>query len=523
MSRIPDPKTIISSDAFKVWCESTDNYLKSFENELIQRIAKAQRRYFSRPRIMQALAPLEFLQQLKEKRLYPLVDPGKLKDKCLLFAPVSNSHIENLCRGKHAYTAKGHRLSVRLSRSLVFVEREKELSRYFGEDVNSTLVKEYYLPDLSFPFLPYSRKFLELELIGQYSPHDENFVREHFSAGDLLLQGGQTASDLNITKSLIPVWNVYSRKVTLGIQVGQTEKGSYVWHPGKKDEDFKEDDILIIHRALDRQGNPVKFTWRDRCLESELKPHVVECSNIKEVNQVPGILSYPVIGSKQPDIVGNFWYRTFLQSASLTQRDLDFLLSLLPETRGSLRRTEIQVENCSDSKFNDFVSQSRAFYDYLWYLDFGDMTRELGKRAMKVLSIHFEAAESDPKELDFLLEERANYFASICKLHLPMNIECKGYLRNDKNPTYTASVESQSIHGGISRDQAGEPERYYHEDYVQTSKHASIPIIHRRAESGSREPPQIGGRVSTDWRGIRGAITEAISRILTRIEEKLRR
>jgi hypothetical protein len=441
MSRVPDPKDIISSDAFKVWCEATDEYVKTFENELIQRIAKAQRRHFSRPRILQALAPLEVVHHLEAKNFYPLVDPRDLKDKCLLFAPISNSRIESLCRGEHAYIAKEHRLSVRLRRSLVFVERERELLRYFGEDADSTLAKRYYLPDLSFPFLPYSRKFLELELTGQHSPLDEHYVREQFSAGDLLLASGQTASELNITRSSIPIWNILSKKQSLGSQVGyQAETGRYVWHPSENDEDFRNEHLLIIHRAHDKMGNSVKFTWRDRRLESELQPRVIEYSIIKEVSQIPEILSHPVVGSEQPDARDNFWYRTFLQSASLTQRDLDFLLNLLPETRGKLRRTEIQLEDCNESMFSDFVSHSRPFFDYLWYLDFGDMTRQLGKRAMKVLSIHFEAAESAPEKLDFLLEDRANYFTSICKLHLPMNIECRGYLRDEKDPINKVSA-----------------------------------------------------------------------------------
>jgi hypothetical protein len=432
MPRLPEPKTTIeTSHAFMSWCGDVLEYLKSFEDKLSERIAEDQLHKSFLPRILQGVAPEKERDQLANKNFYPLEVPKK--DIIFLFSPLSNSEIEKISLQEHAYDLDGKSLQVKLNRSHVFIDREKDFSCHLGDEGASTYAKEIFLPDLSFPFLPYSRKFLDVQIMSEVTPIEKSRFLSDFSLDNLVLQGGHTARDLKMETGLIPYWNMLTKKENVGSGVSGME-GLFRWSiPPEEDKnaDLRKGSPHIVHRALREDGTPAPITFRDPCFESQWEFKYIYYSIIREINTIPtDMFNYPVLGSQELNLKDSFWYRNFLQSAKLTQRDIDFFLNLLPEVkRGFYRSKPVFVENCSGERLKEMMGEKRKFNDYLWYLKSDELEEKTVLEEIKLMVIKLKASSIED-EMKFLLEDRINYFASICSLFLPMNFECIGYLQS---------------------------------------------------------------------------------------------
>lgn len=428
MSRFTDSKNVTNSEAFRSWCESAEAYIGNFENELIEKIATKLQPISKRPRIIQGLCPKPYIAQLEELGLFPMPLADEINDRNLFFAPLSESDIDSLCQGTHTLLHAGQQLPARLKRSKAYLNNEKELSCYFGDHMIAFWAKRNYLPDLGFPFLPYSRKFLQLELPQEVISDYHKSLTNGTILDKLRLQNGRLAAEAKLRADLVPVWNVRGQRLTVGPQVDSTEKGHHVWRPRSTDF-MNQGESHIVHRAFDRWGNPVSIIMNAGRIESELKFHTLELSTLHKVKHLPSIMTYPVEGAQTVNVSDNFWYRNFFQSMSLTRSDLDVLLRLLPETDSYLRIRSIELGRCSQSLFNRFKSHDRSFFDYLWYLEAAKQTSALTISDISVLELEFEPLKEKNGDDAFLLEDRANYFTSICKLHLPVTVECWGEVR----------------------------------------------------------------------------------------------
>ena len=426
-NRIPNPKSVINSTAFRIWCEAVKEQLDNIENTMIRRIAESQRREFTQPPIIQGLAPIEFASQLAEKWFFPMID---IKDFCkegLLFAPLSNTELEKLSGEIHTYRVENKRLPIKLVRSKIFFPLERRLSCHFGDEEASTWAKFTYLPDLSFPFLPYSRKFLSLELPKNFTSMEQKMIIEKFSPESLMLKDGRTGRDVGIANDLIPVWNVKSGNVTVGNRVSAASDGLYQWQPNANDSLY-EGDTYIIHCARDIAGNPVEICMSGGKFVSEFRFHRLEYSIIKEIDKFPSIFRYTVIGNEKIDAADNFWYRNYLQTTWITEKDIVQFLELIPVTRRTLKLVKIEMVDFSENDSRLFKYDDRKFFDHMWYIGRLDLETKFDFQSKKGISMHFEFLKNEDDNLFFIAEDIMNYFTSFCKLQMPDNTLCYSYL-----------------------------------------------------------------------------------------------
>jgi hypothetical protein len=423
---LPNPKTVINSKAFQIWCESVEEHLDNLENTMIRRIAEAQRREFTQPPIVQALAPIDFTSQLAEKWLFPMIDIKDFREKGLLFAPLSNTELDKLSGAKHTYRVDNKQFPVKLVRSKIFFPLERRLSCHFGNEEVAACAKFTYLPELSFPFLPYSRKFLELEFSGKLTSLEQKMIFENFSPESLVLQDGRTGKDVGIVNDLIPVWNVKSGNVTVGNRVSATPEGLYQWHPNANDSLY-EGDTYIIHCAKDVANNKVNIWMSGKRLVSEFRFHRLEYSIIKGINNFPSILRLPVVGNEKINATDNFWYRNYLQTTMLTEKDIVQLIEMIPATKGRFKLIKVELNDLSEYEFKNLNEINGPFLDFLWYL-YEDVGNQFSRKDMKTLLMFFKVTNEKDKFLDFIDEDIMCFFTSICKIHLPSNINCWGYL-----------------------------------------------------------------------------------------------
>lgn len=425
MKTLPNPDTIIRSDAFAAWCRSVNEYIENFEEQIIEKIADKRQPAFQRAAIVQGVCPKAFLAQLEELGLFPMPRADGHDTSILLFAPFPESKLEALSRSTHTLRYLDQQIPVRLQRSKAYLNNESELCCYFNDHMIEYWAKHEYLHDLSFPFLPYSRKFLELEI----SPEVKNNLVQNPDGTALLesliLNSGLPAREKKMSVDLVPVWNVRARRLTAGPQVSSTPEGLWVWQPRSGDilDQGKEH---IIHRAFDKAGNPVPVRMNQGRIESDLKFHTLEFSTIHEVKHLPSILTYPVVGTHKANTADNYWYRNFFQSISFTHSDLAILIQLLPETREYLRLSDVELVQCSQTVYDRLVSDERPFFDHLWYLGADRQTSSLGISGVRLLELALEPLKNDDEDGAFLIEDRVNYFASICNLYLPVGVGCWG-------------------------------------------------------------------------------------------------
>jgi hypothetical protein len=428
MPTLPNPDSVIRSDAFATWCRAVNDYIENFEDQIIEKIAEKRQPAFQRSGIVQGVCPRTFLAQLEEIGLFPMPRADESHAGLLLFAPLPESMLNTLCQGTHSLCYLDQQIQVRLKRSTAYLNSERELCCYFDDRMIEYWAKHEYLQDLCFPFLPYSRKFLELELPAAVK---NSLSREPDSTTIvqcLTLNDGRPANEAGMRVDLVPVWNVRARRLTAGPQVSRTGEGLYVWQP-------RSGDILdqgknhIIHRALDQHGNPVAVRMNQGRIESDLKFHTLEFSTIHDVQHLPSILTYPVVGTRKVNLADNYWYRNFFQSISFTHSDLAILLQLLPETKGYLHLARTELGQCSQTIYNKLVSDQRPFFDYLWYLDSDKQVSSPEISGVRLLELSLEPLVDKDKNGEFLLQDRVNYFVSVCRMYLPVILECWGGLR----------------------------------------------------------------------------------------------
>jgi len=424
----PTPDTIISSDAFMNWCEAVEEYVEAFSNDLCARIALEQRRGCRDFRIIQGLVRRRMISHAEELGFYPIKKAKELENKILLFAKLSESDINSLCEGTHSYVLDGRRVSVHLKRTDEFIKAEENLSRYFSDKAAAVWVKYDYLPHLTFPFLPYSRKFIEIEVGGERAPEDTIKIRSALNLDRFEFDAKTTFKAGSLRRDLLPVWNVFATSIVVGPQVLVDDDGTFFWQPRESDP-LRTKDIHVLHGAVDKRGNAIKINYSSGRLVSELRFHRIDFSVIETVESVPKFFDLPVVGEKEPSLTDHYWYRTFLQAAQLTKRDIGFLLDLVPETRGLFELVDIEVNPCSETQIDRMLSDERPFFDHLWYLRRDEPLRSLSLEEIKVLTIHLKPKASVSEAPAFLIEDLANYFASICALFLPMNFDCQGVIR----------------------------------------------------------------------------------------------
>jgi hypothetical protein len=428
MKTFPDHKAVIHSNAFASWCKASRDYFENFENQLLEKIAAARQPASQRPRIIQALCPSRFLAQLEEIGLFPMPQVEGKHTGLSLFAPLTESRLNTLCQGVHSLRYLDQQIPVRFKRNKAYLENEKELCCYFNDRMVEYWAKHEYLPDMSFPFLPYSRKFLDLELPAAFRNRLSQESNSSAIIENLILKDGLPAKEVKMRADLVPVWNVRARRLTTGPQVSSTADGLYVWQPRSGDI-LDQDKDHIIHRAFDRNHNQVAVRMNHGRIESDLKFHTLEFSTIYDVTHLPSILTHPVVGTKKINVADNYWYRNFFQSISFTHSDLAILLQLLPETKGYLRLAKIELGQCSETIYNQLVSDKRPFFDYLWYLGAGRQASSLGISGLRLLEMALEPLGDRDGDVAFLVEDRVNYFSSVCNLYSPVTVECWGAIQ----------------------------------------------------------------------------------------------
>jgi hypothetical protein len=191
MPPVPDEKDIITSDAFRSWCRAVNDYIQDFENRMIRKIAESRESPKRHAGVVQALCPKPFLSQLEDIGLFPMprynVDP----DTQLLFAPFSESKLSKLSKGNHYLRLNGQEIPVQLKRTHAFLENERKLFCYFNDHMVDYWAKHECLQDLRFPFLPYSRKFIEIEPVEGISDTFSNYDSQSNILETLIIQGNK--------------------------------------------------------------------------------------------------------------------------------------------------------------------------------------------------------------------------------------------------------------------------------------------------------------------------------------------
>jgi hypothetical protein len=422
MPRLPETSTIRDTAAFAHWAEAASAYIEQIETGMLHRVALEQREPIPSPRIRQTvLEPATFPGSFQDYRFFPMESPGEPTHH-LFFAQLAESEIVQLCRRIHSYrNAGGESIPVRFRRFQGYFGHERQLATHLGR-VDPVFNKQLHLPSLRFPFLPYTRKFLELvteagrPLPGPIYLHHVQLIDRPAGLKDRLVQG------------YVPVWNVVTSTKFLQHVDPQPDQ-RWTWQP--LPNDFESEVPVIIHEVRKRNAPPlppgtVRFA-DGRRIESNYAFDEIVYSEILEVPRVlPGAFdACPVVGAHIGEAVDLHWHRLFLQSMQLTRSDLYALLSMIPEVAGRFSIDRLSIEPATRDALD------RRFTDYLWYHERGLTADDSGASlpgTEQVLRIALKPWPHNETERDFLEEDRVHYFASICSLFLPFWMRVEGVL-----------------------------------------------------------------------------------------------
>ncbi len=429
----------VYSSAFLEWCQELDKGLARSEQRIASRIAESQRYHKPRPRVYEAVLPDSLKDKAAERGLYPIRDDPSDR-KVLLFAPLDTAEIESLEKGEHEYHSEdGGIVPLRLKRSSRFIEPERDFAAYFSHEGMASWAKREYLPLLTFPFLPYSRKFLDVEF-GAPDGQGAAQVPANLDLGRIVLEDGVTARDRGLLRDWQPFWNVFFTTTNVGAAVERDSGPNYSWRP-RADDPLSPGRLYVLHRAFDGGGKPVPIELREGAFVSDTKFMKLQFSvvgefsdeqfrNIEQLVEQRRIEErFSILGREDVGETELFWYRNFLQSLHITKKDVSFLLGLLPETRNRLTFWDSFLAKPSPQQYQGFVEKGRWFYDYLWYLGEAESFGHADPDTMRFLRLLFRRKKVPDREAA-LAGECANYMASICRQFLPPYFECRGFLED---------------------------------------------------------------------------------------------
>lgn len=426
MNKLPEPSTIKDSMAFVHWCEEAGRYIEQFETQVMQRVALEQRNPVKPPLVYQTVInPEQFPGVIQDFRFYKMPAAGEIAHgHNVLFAALSESNIEKLCRETHTFHIEGQDpLSVRFKRSSLFFDAEEKLVRRLGQ-IDPIYARQLHFSTLSYPFLPYTRKFVTMV------QENGQPVRAPFFLSQLALQPELVElREKLLGPGMCPVWNVLTDTKFVQ-QVEQPTPDRWIWQP--QESDFRYDVPPIIHAV--RKRNAPDFpagsvaVVEGRRIESAYAFDEIEYSEIETIPEnLPGTLTlYPVAGMSDADDRIQYWYRHFLQGFQLSRSDVAMLVHMLPATHGRFEVRELTVEPIKNTRENVFADD--RFKNHLWYLQRNQWLSGFSAEQIRVVSVQCVRTAFGEDNCDFLDEDRIHFLASVIEQHLPAGFMCRGIL-----------------------------------------------------------------------------------------------
>lgn len=423
----PSADHVDDSDAFSHWAEEMTQYLERIEESLVQQVALEQLSGGDGPLIHQGVVDIDkHGTTYRAHGFHPVLDDDAGQRSSRL-ARLSESALRSLCEGRHYYHHDGQRIPVYFRRSEQYLAREQDLSHFFGS-ARGLFAKQQFLPLLTFPFLPYHRKYVEVvDEEGQPVPVSRRLPRTLFPEKiELVDVPSETASSI-VHRTTRPVWNVSTSTMYVANQVHEAADGYWEWTP--QASDFRTDSTLIIHEVRKRglaDPIPSMHAGSDRIV-SRFEFDEIRFSEIEPLRAVPpaSLFLLPVVSHRALDRGALYWFRSFVQSFQLTRGDVEMLLSLVPVTRDRFRVLDIHATPCPSETSQDLSDGTFRFWDPLWYVR-PDRSAATGSANLTQLNLTLGLRPDAEARADLLDEDRVHFFAALCGLFLPAHVLCRG-------------------------------------------------------------------------------------------------
>ena len=445
MPELPDASQVFNSNDFSVWAREMEQYIALFEQVIAQKVAWQQtKKYAFRP-VLQTVINRKDLgfQQIGAEGFFEMkLDDLDVPGENLLFLPLSNDTIEELCRKNHIYfdSESSERHIFRFQRVESFVDQE-EIFRLSNAVSSSLNAKSRFLPNLSFPFLPYSRKFVRIvdeegKTLTLSRQLPKPLIASNITFEGVDLETGQIIRSA-FNAEIVPVWNVStnSKMVQSWVElVKHKDTRGHKWRieEGSFNETVDYTILEVLHRNKPVLGTP------EITAEYVFHKDPFDRVRFSQVHDVPEKLSNPpfrqwVSGKSNQSIdrTSAYWYRQFIQSFQFTESDILQYLSMIEDAREVLRYDHIRTEKLSDKTLDASQELSLKFSNPLWYLraNQGGVDGSLGAftEVQIVFSLNKESANSSGLP-GYIIQDLVNYFCALCGLKLPYGVRCKGVI-----------------------------------------------------------------------------------------------
>jgi|GEM_PF-4887344 len=436
---------------FESWKQATQQHILDMEDVLIQKIAREQIARFENTPIIQTLFDTTSRQITIENlsnfnKLYPMDIGDEGLDSPLVFLPFSETQIQKLCNTTHTYSNTEMDIPIVLKRDDYYIDKEK----HWGNIISYGFLKngkDQFLPHLAFPFLPFSRKYVRIEIDDTAESSTDYTLPEEFEIENIkfnLQNVKLNETDISkISNTVVPIWNIKLKELPIGFYSRPYTINEENGHRVRLDQIENDLDLKAQHlyHQVGRKGTGAKTVWSNTAsfknlpiadYKNGLPTPCLTSTNVIDFVRLSEIHKFTPTNELQENITqwasavdhilytDLYWFRQFVMAFQLTESDIVKLISMITGQNSPLKLKSISKHR----ETPDFLQwqKNQKFSDYTWYLKDLDAEDELIDQ-WTIINLNF-VIRNNKFFPDYVVEDFANYIASLCSLYFPFGAKC---------------------------------------------------------------------------------------------------